>query len=105
MQPDSLIFEMRDALVSTYQPRHIYLFGSQAWGTPTEHSDYDFLVVVDSSDQKLHQRSISGQKALRPFRVPKDILVYTEKEFCDQMTHPSSLAFKIKNEGVSLYDA
>ncbi len=51
-------------LVQTYHPLKIYLFGSYAWGKPTEESDLDLLIVVDRSDQNEYQRSVAGHYAL-----------------------------------------
>ncbi len=92
-------------LVETYQPKVIYLFGSYAWGQPDEDSDIDMLIVVEESPEKFHQRIKPAYRALRGFKVPKDILVYTEKEFDDQSEEPASLLFKIKAEGVKLFEA
>jgi predicted nucleotidyltransferase len=92
-------------LIETYQPRIIYLFGSYAWGLPDEDSDIDMLIVVKESSEKFHQRIKPAYRALRGIKVPKDILVYTEKEFEYQSAEPSSLLFKIKAEGVKLFEA
>ena len=51
-----MIEEVKNRLVSTYNPEKIYLFGSYAWGTPDEESDLDLLVVVKTSDEKSHKR-------------------------------------------------
>jgi len=37
------IEEVKNRLVKTYDPISIYLFGSYAWGHPTEDSDLDLL--------------------------------------------------------------
>ena len=44
--------EVKNRLVQAYNPVAIYLFGSYAWGVPTEDSDLDLLVVVDESEEK-----------------------------------------------------
>jgi len=94
-----------EKLVMAYQPREIYLFGSYAWGEPKEDSDLDILVVVPKSDQKLYKRMKPAYQALRDVRVPKDILVYTVEEFEKFAQEPSSLFYKIKFQGVKLYEA
>jgi uncharacterized protein len=92
-------------LIETYQPKIIYLFGSYAWGRPDDDSDIDMLIIVKESSEKLHQRLKPAYRALRGIKVPKDILVYTEMEFEQQSEEPSSLFFKIKTEGVKLFEA
>ena len=92
-------------LVETYQQRSIYLFGSYAWGQPDKDSDIDLMIIVKDSPDKPHQRLKPAYRVLRGIKVPKDILVYTELEFERQAEEPSSLFFKIKTEGVKLFEA
>lgn len=101
-QKISLIIER---LVEAYQPKKIYLFGSFAWGKPKEDSDLDILIIVDHTEQKLYKRMKPAYQALRDIRVSKDILVYTEEEFEALAAEPTSLFYKIKLQGVKLYEA
>jgi len=95
---------IKNKLVTVYNPITIYLFGSYAWGEPTEDSDIDMLVIVNDSQEKPNQRIKSAYIALRGLGVPKDILVYTKEEFERSAFEPSTLIYKIKNEGVKLYE-
>jgi predicted nucleotidyltransferase len=45
------IEEIIKRMVSNIKPEKIILFGSYAYGTPTEDSDLDLLVVIKSSKQ------------------------------------------------------
>jgi uncharacterized protein len=95
--------EVKSRLVKVYSPRAIYLFGSYAWGSPTDESDLDLLVVVDEADAKDFWRSSLGDEALVGLKIPRDILVYSKKEF-DQLTNDTtSLCYKIKRDGKVLY--
>jgi uncharacterized protein len=98
-----IIEEVKKRLINVYQPEAIYLFGSYAWGHPDEESDLDLLVVVRSSDEKSHRRSISGRRALWELDIPKDLIVYTQDEFNARITDPTSLLHKIKTKGKVLY--
>lgn len=100
-----IIDAVKDRLVETYKPKAIYLFGSFAWGKPDGQSDLDLLVVVESSDEKLHKRGIRGARSLRGLHIAKDILVYTMEEFNELSSDVSSLCYKVRNEGVKLYEA
>ena len=95
-----------DRLVDVYRPLRIYLFGSYAWGTPTDESDYDLCVVVETSDEKKTNRSRKGRNALLDVicRRGIDLIVYTLAEFERATSHPSTLASPIKSKGVLLYD-
>jgi|SRR5690554_1949269 len=92
-------------LVEVYSPKAIYLFGSYAWGSPNDNSDIDLLIVVEKSNEKPHKRMKPAYQVLRGLKIPKDILVYTEAEFEKQAKEISSLFFKIKQEGVKLFEA
>ncbi len=62
MIDDSQILSVADKIAKQFQPERIILFGSYAYGTPTEDSDVDFLVVMPlpnkgrgrASDIRLH---------------------------------------------------
>jgi hypothetical protein len=63
------------------------------------------LIIVKDSSEKPHQRIKPAYRVLRGIKVPKDILVFTELEFECQAKEPSSLFYKIKTEGVKLFEA
>lgn len=104
MQMD-LVNIVKDRLVRAYSPRLLYLFGSYAWGVPDEQSDFDVLVVIDKSDEKPYKRARKGIDALTGLRIAKDILVYTTDEFERFASDISTLCYKIKKEGMNLYEA
>jgi predicted nucleotidyltransferase len=79
-----LIEGMVQTIVEEVGPRRIYLFGSCARGNATGDSDVDLLVVEDQRfgpDRSRWSELKRIRKALRSFRVPKDVLVYSQDEF------------------------
>lgn len=102
---DSIIKEITRRLIIIYQPESIYLFGSYAWGTPQENSDYDIFIIVKKSELGSADRIRIGQRELVDLNVSVDILVYTEEEMRTKKDHPSTLAHKVINRGVKLYEA
>ena len=50
--------EVKKRLINVYDPIAIYIFGSYAWGTPTEDSDLDLLVVVRDSIEKPQKKEL-----------------------------------------------
>lgn len=99
----NVINEVVKRLVDVYHPQEIYLFGSYAWGHPTEESDLDLLVVVENSTQKRYERPIPGLLALFGMNISKDLIVSTQKEFSEHAEDASSFYFKIKHDGKRIY--
>lgn len=90
-------------LVEAYKPESIYLFGSYAWGTPTDDSDLDLLIVVEHSDQDIYTRPVAGHHALWGLGIPKDLIVYTRKEFEKEAQNETILCYKIDKAGIKVY--
>ncbi|MGI8687298.1 MAG: nucleotidyltransferase domain-containing protein [Thermomicrobiales bacterium] len=99
-----LLAEVTRRLVDEFHPEQIILFGSHAWGTPTDDSDIDLLVIVPESNEKPHQRAVRAYRTLPKDRiVPTDILVKTRAEF-DRYRHLSAaLECQISEQGRVLY--
>jgi predicted nucleotidyltransferase len=51
-------------LLATGQPQKIILFGSQARGQASRDSDYD-LLVIENSSQPRYRRAVSYRRALK----------------------------------------
>ncbi len=98
-----LLDEAVNRLKTEFHPEEIYLFGSHAWGTPTEDSDVDFMVIVPSSDERPIRRMQRAHRCLRGIGFAKDVFVNTRTEF-DRYRHlRASLSHKIFHEGRKLY--
>jgi len=92
-----------DRLVEVYHPLSIYLFGSYAWGHPTEHSDLDMCIVVDKSDEPSYRRPVKGYHALFGMNIDAEMVVKTQSEFEATSSDVTTLAYKIKKDGKLLY--
>lgn len=99
-----LIGLITQRLVEAFQPEQIYLFGSQAWGEPTQASDVDILVIVAQSPDRPTQRATQAYRALRGIQVPIDVLVKTRAEFDKFRDVPASLEHEILQRGKLIYD-
>jgi predicted nucleotidyltransferase len=104
---ETLIESMVEAIVQEVNPQRVYLFGSCARGTRTPDSDVDFLVVEDEAfgcDRSRWSELRRIRKALRPFRVPKDILVYSREEFDKWQSSANHIIANAIREGRLLYE-
>lgn len=72
------IKEVADKIAREFKPEKIILFGSFAWGTPTEDSDVDLFIVKETKDTREFARAVDG--ALFPRLFPIDIIVYTPEK-------------------------
>ena len=99
------IEEIITKIASNYNPERIILFGSYAYGTPTEDSDLDLLVVVKSSKQPRYKRAREIRKHLWGIvDIPKDILVYTEEEIDEWKDVEEAFTTSIMKRGRVLYE-
>ena len=98
-----LLDQVIEKLVLALKPEKIILFGSYAYGTPTEDSDIDLLVVIANSDEPRYKRSRKAYRALRGTAFPIDIIVMTREEFQRKINVRSSLVNRAINEGQILY--
>ena len=90
-------------LVAEFQPEQIRLFGSHAWGTPTEDSDVDLMVILPQSDERPIRRDQRAQKCLGRLAVPADVLVRTRGEVNRYKHLRASLFHQVLNQGRKLY--
>lgn len=83
--------------------KKIILFGSFAYGNPTEYSDIDICVISDDTRRKieiLHEI----RKKIRGVKYPVDILVYNSDEFSKRSDSITSMERQISQKGIVLYE-
>lgn len=104
---EQLIEEIVRTIVDEVGPRRIYLFGSYARGNQTTDSDIDLLIVEDQEfgpDRNRWSELKRIRKALKPFRIPKDILVYSQDEFAAWEKSINHIVARAVREGKLLYE-
>ena len=72
----SRIRAFSDAIARGFHPQKIVLFGSYAYGKPTEDSDVDLLVIMNRTRLKGERMSVRIRHAI-PRDFPLDLLVRT----------------------------
>lgn len=99
-----LLEEITKRLISGLDPDQIILFGSHAWGTPTEDSDLDLMIIVPETDLDPHQRAVRALKCLRGLKFPKDVLVKTQSEVASASLVYASLVSEVLERGRVVYE-
>jgi predicted nucleotidyltransferase len=91
-----------DEIARRFKPQQVILFGSYAYGTPTEDSDVDLLVV-----KQYHGRSFQAAAKVRiPLEVafPMDILVRSPREVRERLALDDYFISDIVNQGIILHE-
>lgn len=99
---NNVITEYINHISSIDEVTQIYLFGSHAYGEPTEYSDIDLMVIVDDNYDSV-KTAIKIQKNLLSRVVHLDVLVNKKSIFFEAAKEPT-IQRQIKNEGILLYD-
>ena len=97
------IQEITRRIVKTAHPRKIVLFGSRGRGEARPDSDWDILVIADST-QPRYERSPPLYGVLSDLRQPVDILVYTPEEVEEWRHVESAFVTTAIREGTVLYE-
>ena len=82
----------------------IYLFGSYAYGEPTEDSDLDICIVTDDkSKRKVEIMKLIRKAIAKVQNMPVDLLIYYSDEFNERVKSNCTLESQILHQGVKLY--
>ena len=92
-----------DDIVREFSPLQVILFGSYAYGNPTEDSDVDMLVVMDilKSETRKQRREI---EARIPKRFPLDLQVRSRADIAYRFSHNDWFLREVLEKGDVLYE-
>ena len=91
-----------DDIVREFAPLQIILFGSYAYGTPTEDSDVDLLVVMDIPESETRGQASQIYQRI-PRRFPMDVLVRSPEEIAYRISYNDWFLREITEKGEVLY--
>ena len=100
---NDLIGDIVRRIVETAQPEKIILFGSRARGDARPHSDFDVLVIKESSEPS-YRRDAPLYLALAGLNAPVDVMVYTPEEVTDWSAVPQAFITTAVREGKVVYE-
>jgi predicted nucleotidyltransferase len=101
--PSGLLEEIVERLVKGLSPEKIILFGSYAYGEPTEDSDIDILVIIPDSAEPRYRRAQKACSFLWGLAIPTEVVVLTQREVERSSTVIASLAYQALHRGKVLY--
>jgi predicted nucleotidyltransferase len=87
-----------------YRPHKVILFGSHAWGQPTEDSDIDLLIVKETSE-RFSDRWVSVRELIADpvRRIPVQPIVVTPEELDRRIAIGDQFFRRIVTDGKLLY--
>ena len=103
--PSTILVGIRNVtrqIVQQFHPQKVILFGP-IYGQPTEDSDVDLLVVMDTDESPLHVAAKIAAAIEHPF--PLDIVVRTPVEFASAVHRRGVFATEVATKGITLYEA
>ena len=114
MSADAMRFQnelrhrINEALKSLH-PEKVILFGSYAWGQPTQDSVIDLIVVLDgeATPKTYHDRVLNRLRVRRALDALNcdyalDILVYTASEWKNFQDQGSAFSKEIASRGIEV---
>lgn len=103
MEKQKEIKRITRRIVKEYKPEKIILFGSFAYGKPTEDSDIDLFIIKNSKKEKI-ERERELRRMLFGNNFPAmDILIYTPKEVEKRVLIKDLFIKEILSKGKLLY--
>lgn len=97
------ILRLSEAIVRTFKPLKIILFGSYAYGIPREDSDVDMLVVLpfEGKNPEMAAKILNQTDP----HFPIDLLVRTPEQLRERLAAGDFFIKEITERGKVLYEA
>ncbi|MCU0570895.1 MAG: nucleotidyltransferase domain-containing protein [Oculatellaceae cyanobacterium Prado106] len=103
MIPFSQIQAFSQQIAEKFQPERIILFGSYAYGQPTEDSDVDLLVILPFEELPVQKAIAIRQQVPSPF--PLDLMARTAEQIQQRIEMGDFFIQDIMQNGLILYEA
>ena len=104
---EKIISEIKEVIRQNFDPDKILLFGSYAYGIPTENSDIDLLIVKDLPKNKIRERRYYLRSLLRDiistYQRDIDILLLREKDIKERIEMGDLFIQEIYEKGHLIY--
>jgi len=103
---EAIIKEIVGILTEKYKPEKIILFGSYAYGNPTEDSDIDLLIIKETDKKRRVDRFVEVKRIIfnPKIRIPISPLVLTKEEIKERLEMGDDFIEEILTKGKVLYE-
>ena len=91
-----------DDIVREFAPLQVILFGSYAYGIPTEDSDVDLLVVMPIPKSEFRNKAVEIRQRI-PYRFSMDLLVRSPEEIAYRVSYNDWFLREITEKGKLLH--
>ena len=95
--------QIKERLLTKFNPDKIILFGSQARGTADERSDVDILVISPVTEDRFNLMN-KMSSLLVQLNYAFDVIILTNEEFERDKKYPGTIARYATKEGIVLYE-
>jgi predicted nucleotidyltransferase len=102
--PMKVIRWMAKTIADGFHVERILLFGSYAYGQPTEGSDVDYLVIMNHDKPSNRKQMFEIAERLSPIPFPMDIIVRTPEDIETRIPQGDWFLEEACNRGKVLYD-
>lgn len=93
-----------DDIVREFSPLQVILFGSYAYGTPSEYSDVDLLVIMPVDESETRQKASDIETCI-PKRFKIDLHVRSPEVMAYRITYNDWFLREITEKGEVLYES
>lgn len=97
------ILSVSEHIAQEFHPERIILFGSYAYGTPSEDSDVDLLVILPFKVKPV-RKAIEILQKTNP-KIPLDLLVRTPEQVKERLDNQDWFMCEIMQKGRMLYES
>ena len=102
--PMKTIRSLANHIAKKFDPDEIILFGSHAYGKPTEWSDVDLLVVMDTPKGEEFEKSLEIRKTIPELTFGLDVIVRSRKVIERRKKLGDWFLVDITEKGKTLYE-
>src|SRR2546423_1012109 len=92
------------AIVEQFKPQRIILFGSYAYGSPTDDSDVDLIVIMRRNLRQSRRPSLQIRRRISA-GFPVDVLVREPGEIARRLRWQDSFIREVVEKGLVMYEA